>query len=143
MQRLQDIAVKVASSDGSYFNQSHARPILHEIHHALHRFENEGVNTTIDLRSIPFGPRGEAMLLEVLGRGEVSIEIYSLGISLIWESAYTGVWIIDHRNEEGERVALQVEVGQIPKIVLAQPEDISDAIHQLDSELVKPSQSDD
>ncbi|MES9941286.1 MAG: hydrogenase expression/formation C-terminal domain-containing protein [Candidatus Thiodiazotropha sp. 6PLUC2] len=135
MQRLQDIAVKVVPSEGTQNNHSNAIPILHEILHALQRFTTDAEPWCIDLRAIPFGPGDEELLLSKLGEGEISLTMDSLGKSKIWETAFSGVWVIDHRNAEGERVALQVEIGRIPQIVLSQQEDILDAIGQLEKEL--------
>ncbi|MCU7936353.1 MAG: hydrogenase expression/formation protein [Candidatus Thiodiazotropha sp. (ex Dulcina madagascariensis)] len=135
MQQLQDIAVRVEAMEGAELNHSNALPIMHEILHALQRLRKEGEGATIDLQSIPFGPGDEEALLHLLGRGEVSIELQSLGKSSIWETAYPGVWLIDHHNAEGERIALQIEINRIPAIVLSQDEDISDAIVRLDMQL--------
>ncbi len=135
MQRLQDIAVVVASSDDPPINHHNANPIQHEIFHALSRYAQEGIRTTIDLRAIPFGPGDEQILLDFLGKGEVDITLRSLGDSRIWESAYSGIWVVDHRNAENERVALQVEIGGIPEIVQSQAEDIRDALARLQDRL--------
>ncbi|MES9831215.1 MAG: hydrogenase expression/formation protein [Candidatus Thiodiazotropha sp. LLP2] len=135
MQRLQDITVKVVPSESTQNNHSNAIPILHEILHALQRFATDDEPSCIDLRAIPFGPGDEEQLLSKLGEGEISVTMDSLGRSRIWETAFSGVWIIDHRNAEGERVALQVEIGRIPQIVLSQQEDIFDAIGQLENQL--------
>jgi hydrogenase-1 operon protein HyaF len=139
MQRLQDIAVKIAPSLGTQTNHSNAIPILHEIHHALKRFSSEGEPWCIDLHALPFGPGDEEALLRLLGRGEISLTLDSLGKSHIWETAFSGVWVVDHCNAEGERVALQIEIGQIPKIVLSQHEDIVDAIGRLEKQLNEKS----
>jgi hydrogenase-1 operon protein HyaF len=135
MQRLQDIAVTVASSDDSPINHANAIPILHEVFHALNRYTQEGISTTIDLRAIPFGPGDEQALLDFLGRGEVEVTLQSLGDSAIWESTYPGVWIVDHRNGENERIALQLEIGRIPEIVQSQTEDILEALDRLKDRL--------
>lgn len=135
MQRLQDIAVKIAPPSGTLNNHPNAIPILHEIHHALQRFVTDGDTWCIDLHALPFGPGDEEALLQRLGRGEISLTMDSLGKSTIWETAFSGVWIVDHHNAEGERIALQVEIGQIPQIVLSQQLDIIDAIDQLEKQL--------
>ncbi|MCG7982390.1 MAG: hydrogenase expression/formation protein [Candidatus Thiodiazotropha lotti] len=135
MPRLQDIAVKVESPDGNQNSHGNALPILHEIHHALQRFSSEGEYCCIDLRSLPFGPGDEEQLLQLLGRGEIHVTMDALGESTIWETAFSGVWIVDHRNAEGERVALQIEIGSVPKIVFSQQEDIVDAIDRLEAKL--------
>jgi hydrogenase-1 operon protein HyaF len=135
MQRLQDIAITIAPPTGTLNNHANAIPILHEIHHALQRFATDGVPCCIDLRALPFGPGDEEALLKLLGRGEISLTMDSLGKSTIWETAFSGVWIVDHNNAEGERIALQVEIGSIPQIVLSQQLDIIDAIGRLEKQL--------
>jgi hydrogenase-1 operon protein HyaF len=138
MQKLQDIAVRVEATDGLPLNHSNATPIMHEILHALLRLNANGESTTIDLRAIPFGPADEEQLLTQLGSGEISIEMNALGRSLIHETAYSGVWLVEHRNADDQRIALQLEITPIPSILLAQQEDVRDAITRLD-DLLNPN----
>jgi hydrogenase-1 operon protein HyaF len=138
MQKLQDIAVRVEATDGLPLNHSNATPIMHEILHALRRLADAGESTAIDLRAIPFGPADEEHLLSQLGNGEIMIEFNSLGRSLIRETAYSGVWLIDHRNADDQRIALQIEITPIPSILSAQQEDVRDAIERLD-DLLNPN----
>jgi hydrogenase-1 operon protein HyaF len=136
MQKLQDIAIRVEeATDGLPLNHSNATPIMHEILHALRKLEAQGETTTIDLRAIPFGPGDEDDLLKLLGHGEITVELDSLGKSHIRETAYSGVWLIDHRNAEDERIALQIEITQVPTIIRSQAEDMADAIMRLDDQL--------
>jgi hydrogenase-1 operon protein HyaF len=135
MQRLQDIAVKVESPEGTSASHGNLLPILHEILHALQRFSTAGEERCIDLRSLPFGPGDEEQLLGLLGRGEVSVTMDALGESAIWETKFSGVWVVDHRNAEGEGVALQIEIGSVPNIIISQQEDIVDAIDRLEAQL--------
>ncbi|MCU7853435.1 MAG: hydrogenase expression/formation protein [Candidatus Thiodiazotropha sp. (ex Monitilora ramsayi)] len=135
MQKLQDIAVMVEPKDDVPLNHLNATPILHEILHALQRLATQGEPTTIDLRAIPFGPGDEDALLNQLGMGEVKIELDTLGKSTIWETAFSGVWIIDHQNAESERIALQIEVAHIPAIIKAQTEDVTESLQLLDNQL--------
>ncbi|PVV08308.1 MAG: hydrogenase accessory protein HupE [gamma proteobacterium symbiont of Ctena orbiculata] len=137
MQKLQDISVRVESRDGYNppANHSNAIPVMHEVLHSLKRLKERGVATTIDLKSIPFGPGDEEELLRHLGCGEVSIELQSLGKSRICETLYSGIWLIDHYNAAGERIALSLEINRVPEIVQSQPEDISDAIIRLEQQL--------
>jgi hydrogenase-1 operon protein HyaF len=137
MNKLQDIAVRVEGRDASRqpVNHSSAIPVMHEVLHSLNRLKERGVATTIDLKSIPFGPGDEEELLQKLGCGEVSIELQSLGKSRICETLFPGVWLIDHYNGAGERIALSLEINRVPEIVKSQPEDISDAIIRLEQQL--------
>ncbi|MEN8167272.1 MAG: hydrogenase expression/formation C-terminal domain-containing protein [Pseudomonadota bacterium] len=135
MQKLQDIEVRTEAPFGPDPDHGNATPILHEVLHALQRLLSEGETTTIDLRSIPFGPGDEQQLLKILGRGEVDVQLDALGMSEIWESRYAGVWLVDHKNQAGERIALQIEVTRVPEILQAQSEDISESIARLDDQL--------
>lgn len=135
MQKLQNIAVRGAATDGLPPDHSNAIPIMHEILHALRRLADYGESTTIDLHAIPFGPGDEERLLALLGCGEIQVELNSLGRSLIWETAYSGVWLVDHRNADDQRVALQIEITPIPAILSAQTEDLLDAISRLEERL--------
>jgi hydrogenase-1 operon protein HyaF len=132
MQKLQDIAVRVEATDGLPLNHSNATPIMHEVLHALQRLAHDNESTTIDLRAIPFGPGDEEQLFNQLGVGEIQIELNSLGRSLISETAFSGVWLVDHRNADDQRIALQIEITPVPSILLAQQEDVLDAIDRLD-----------
>ncbi len=135
MQKLQDIAVRVEATDGLPLNHSNATPIMHEILHALQRLLDNQESTTIDLRALPFGPGDEEELLNQLGSGEIRVELNSLGRSLITETAYSGVWLVDHRNADDQRIALQIEITPIPAILKAQSEDVRDAIGRLEEKL--------
>ena len=110
-----------------------ALPILHEIRHGLERLARTGEPSLIDLRAIPFGPGDEARLLARLGRGEVEAVIQALGETRIWESAIPAVWLIDHYNAEGQRIALHIEIDRIPSILVTQAEDLAEATSRLDA----------
>ena len=114
-----------ATADPGYHN---SLPLLHEIAHALRLLRLKGTTTTLDLSAIPFGPGDERLLLECLGRGEVSAKLEALGDSHIWESAYPGVWVIEHRNSCGERIAFQVEITRLPSILETRLEDIEEGL---------------
>jgi hydrogenase-1 operon protein HyaF len=135
MSGLSDISVAVEAAEGGTEDWGNSLPILHEIRHGLKRLAATGESTLIDLNSIPFGPGDESRLLEQLGDGEVRAEISALGPTRVWESAIAGVWIIDHRNLEEQRLALHIEITNIPDILRTQPQDVEDAIRTLDERL--------
>lgn len=110
-------------------------PLLSEIREALRVYLDAGTPTTIDLLAMPFGPGDEAALLRTLGTGEVSAELQALGCSRIWESRFGGVWLVEHANQLGERMALQVEIADVPVLLRSQPEDMRAALEGLDEHL--------
>ncbi|AKH19519.1 hydrogenase expression/formation C-terminal domain-containing protein [Sedimenticola thiotaurini] len=106
-------------------------PLLNEVRHALKRLVRTGESTIIDLRAIPFGPGDEERLLDLLGQGEVQATLDSLGRTSIKESRFSGVWIVDHYNSEDERIAFQIEVIDIPDLLRAQADDMSQSLDKL------------
>jgi hydrogenase-1 operon protein HyaF len=138
MQKLRDIEIRIESPDHPA-SHGNVTPVLHEILHALKRLAQSGETTTIDLRAMPFGPGDETRLSTALGRGEVMARLDALGSSQIWETGYPGVWVLEHHNSVGERVAWQVEITRIPTILQTPAEDLADAIDRLDGQLNAPA----
>ena len=100
------------------------RPILNEVLHAVDKLLETDEPTTIDLAGLPFGP-GELEHLEAtLGTGELSAELNALGISRIRETAFPGVWWLEHRNAHDEVVGRYLEITRTPEILSSQYADI-------------------
>ena len=70
------------------------KPLLHEIKHALDNLIESGKTTIIDLRSLPLAPGEEDKILNTLGQGEVQAQLNALGVSVVYETGYPGVWIV-------------------------------------------------
>ena len=100
------------------------RPILNEVLHAIDRLLETDEPTTIDLAGLPFGP-GELEHLEAsLGTGELEAKLDALGTSRIRETAYPGVWWLEHRNAFDEVVGRYLEITRTPEILSSQDADI-------------------
>jgi hydrogenase-1 operon protein HyaF len=111
------------------------RPLLNEILHAVDRLLETGEPTTIDLATLPFGP-GELEHLEAtLGSGELCATLDSLGTSHIRETAYPGVWWLEHRNAADEVVGRFLEVTRTPEILSSQDADITAGRARLEDQL--------
>lgn len=111
------------------------RPLLHEVLHAVDRLLETGEPTTIDLAGLPFGP-GELEHLEAsLGTGELSAELDALGTSRIRETAYPGVWWLEHRNAHDEVVGRFIEITRTPEILSSQEADIVAGRARLEDQL--------
>ena len=127
--KLQAIAVRTVASSGN------VAPILHEIRHALFDLAQSGATRIIDLKSMPLAPGEQERILEVLGEGELRIELVSLGRSDICETGYPGVWVVTHYDEDGELKARFIEISRIPDIVMSQQGDINDGLDRLQQTL--------
>lgn len=108
-----------------------ARPILFEVRHALEALLESGQTSIIDLRSIPLAPGEEETILNTLGQGEVHARLNALGPSDIYETRYTGVWLVTHYNEDKAVVSRFIEITELPEILKSQQEDMSNALTEL------------
>ncbi len=111
------------------------KPILHEIRHALQKLLDSGETSIIDLRSIPLAPGEEDIIVETLGRGEVQARLDVLGPSDIYETRYTGVWLVTHYNDSDSIVSRFIEVTEMPDVLKSQREDVVHALDALVTEL--------
>ena len=110
-------------------------PLLHEVKHALDNLIRIDEPTIIDLRSIPLAPGEEDKILSTLGRGEIQAHLDALGPSEIIETAYAGVWIVTHYNDDNEIISRFIEISKIPEILASQSDDITAAYKRLTSDL--------
>ncbi len=129
MTGLGDIAVSVEQATGNVL------PLLHEVRHALERLVDSGEPTIIDLRGIPLAPGEEDALENALGEGEVSAHLNALGPSVVKETAIPGVWLVTHRNAEGEISGRYIEITKMPAILESQDVDILRGVAELGERL--------
>lgn len=130
MTRLASIPVAAEPIANAWDN---SLAILHEIRHGLKRLADTGESTKIDLNAIPFGPGDEERLVELLGTGEVQADVDALGPTRVRETGIAGVWLVDYRNLDDQRLALHVEVATVPDILRSQPQDFPEAIGKLEA----------
>ena len=140
MSGLSGIGVKVESGTeqpGEVF--ANTLPLLHEIRHALTRLVEAGEPTVIDVQSIPMGPGDMRRLLDALGEGEVRAEVEALGKTVIRESRYSGVWIVEHLSGSGGVAGRFVEITWVPSLLHAQREDVEAGLKELGDALASAS----
>ena len=140
MSGLSGIGVKIES--GAPLEpelRGNALPLLHEIRHALARLIEEGEPTVIDVQSLPMGPGDLQRLFDALGEGEVRAELEALGKTVIRESRYSGVWIIEHMNGAGGIASRFIEITWVPSLLHAQVEDVQIGLSELADALAPAS----
>lgn len=79
---------------------------------------------TIDLRSLPMSPQDRIELKGALGEGEVQATVNAQGLSTLRETRISGIWWVEHRNEQGELVAELLEVTRVPAILSSASDEI-------------------
>lgn len=142
MKEFDDIPIHIEQPEAVPQQFGNALPILNEIRHALARLAEQGEPTRIDLAAMPFGPGDEDRLMALLGHGEVEASVDALGPTRVWETRFPGVWLLDYANVEGERIALQIEVDEVPQMLRTQRADIPDSLAALDAALASASAAD-
>ena len=128
MQHLSDIKIAV---DNPALETGNLPGILSEIEQALEELLNSKQVHRIDLRAMPWSAGEEHKLEQMLGRGEVTIELNALGKSIFQETRYSGVWLISHYNEAEELIGKIIEISYLPDMVFAQQEDISRGLERI------------
>jgi hydrogenase-1 operon protein HyaF len=99
--------------------------ILAELAARLERLATHGDPALIDLRSLPMSPVDRIELFELLGQGEVTATLDAQGASTLRETAFAGIWWIDHRDREEKITAELLEVALVPKILATSPADVA------------------
>lgn len=135
MAGLEAIGVRVEGPRGQLETTHNALPVLHEIRHALQRLSELGEPTVIDLSSIPFAPGDRDRLFEALGRGEVTATLDALGKTRISETAYPGVWLVQHLTTDDQVLTAQIEVTRLPTLLVTPEADLPDAVAALGAHL--------
>ena len=136
MSGLNAIRVVVAERDPDPADWGNALPILHEVRHGLRRLAETGeTNGHRPARHALRARRRGASAGACWARARLTRSIEVLGPTHVWETAFPGVWLVDHRNAEDERLALHIEISSVPEILRSQGEDIVDAIARLDARI--------
>jgi hydrogenase-1 operon protein HyaF len=132
MSGLDDIAVEVVAATDANGHTGQLLAILSELKSMLIELQQTGKPNSIDLRSLPMFPGDYDRLKLVLGEGEVSARISTLGDSLIQETTIPGIWWVTHFNTDDETIAEFIEVTLLPDLLKTQTEDLAQADQQLD-----------
>ncbi len=136
MNSLEDIAIQVIEKPDSECQVTdNVKAILNEINNMMQVLLDTGETNAIDLRSLPLLPGEYEALKEILGEGEVSVQLETLGSSRIIETRLTGVWWLYHDDENSERLAEFIEVTYMPDILKSDAKEVATASAALQQQL--------
>lgn len=105
--------------------------MAHEILSHLERLHETGETTAIDLKSLPMAPDEFHGIKKMLGQGEIDLTLELDGPTRIRETAYAGVWWIQHTGTDGRILAEFIEIARFPDFLGAQPVHIAEAARDL------------
>lgn len=129
------IPLKIKTSPAGVTIGGGVKAIGYEILTQLERLLSEGEGGAIDLRGLPMAPNEYTELLAMLGVGELDLSIDLQGPTRIRETAYAGVWWIQHKDGQDRVLAEYLEINRIPDFLCAQADQIEDAVRELSDRL--------
>jgi hydrogenase-1 operon protein HyaF len=115
--RLSEISVRVEVPARVGGLGGGVQAVLSELANMLEALAGGAPSAAIDLRSLPMSPQDRIELQAALGDGEVRATLTAGGMSILRETALSGVWWIEHRDEKEELIAELIEVGTFPAIL--------------------------
>lgn len=113
--------------------------MAYEVLSHLENLRENGETAAIDLKSLPMAPDEFHGIKKMLGQGELDLTVEMDGPTRIRETAYAGVWWIQHKGEDGRILAEYIEITRFPDFLSAQPEHIADAVRHLQDRLKEQS----
>jgi hydrogenase-1 operon protein HyaF len=114
-----------------------AMSILTEIDERRSRYVTGNPAHVINLTLLPLSDKDVEFLDKILGRGPVYILSRGYGDCHIIGTAVPNVWWVRYFNSMGKNILNSVEVVDVPSVVRAAPEDLSDSARRLD-EILEP-----
>ena len=116
-----------------------AVPLLNEIQHALELLRARGETRTLNILNFPLTDDDSALLDEVLGRGNLTVN-YDGSEHTFWQEAkVSGVWWGEYRNANGKVTLRTIEIAEVPPLAKAQVEDIEAGIERIAAALAAQS----
>ena len=131
MSELNSIPVRVEAGPENKHRTENLKPVLLQIENALRELIEHTTETVIDLAAMPFSDQDEHDLRELLGSGEVSATIDAFGPTLVEETAFPGVWLVEHQDAERRRLTLHLEIAPIPTLLVTPRDDLADGLAAL------------
>ncbi|MFO8004225.1 hydrogenase expression/formation protein [Thioalkalivibrio sp.] len=123
---LKDIPVHFDSGPGPAGSEptGMAEALLREVADHLLTVAQGGERQVVELGNLPLSEGDLRLLEERLGRGEVEAKISASGLTEVYETAFHGVWWVKYFDNGDRPAAQQLEIGTVPMILEAHPEDI-------------------
>ncbi|MCP4075641.1 MAG: hydrogenase expression/formation protein [Gammaproteobacteria bacterium] len=105
--------------------------VLRELLEHVELLAESGQQHVIDLTSLPLNDSDKRELENVLGKGEISVTLSTLGDSRIIETGINGIWWIKHFSPNEKLLAELIEITPFPEIIKSHPDDIKQAVFEL------------
>ena len=131
-----------SSGNGSMPDAMNAFPILVELEAARDKYLAGGEEHAINLSLLPLSEDEIGLIDERLGQGPVEFLSKAYGTCRVTSTGVSGIWWVRYFNSMEKMILNQLEVVDVPAVVVAAPEDIADSAQRLD-EILEPYWNDD
>jgi hydrogenase-1 operon protein HyaF len=125
------------TEDASRTDVANAMPILIELEDSSARFARDGTTHTINLTLLPLSEDELEFLDTRLGRGPVDILSRAYGKCQVISTLTPNIWWVRYYNSMGTLILNTVEITDVPQVVIAAPEDLTDSGERL-AEILAP-----
>jgi hydrogenase-1 operon protein HyaF len=119
------------TADGVGPELANALPILVELEARREEYADGGEPHSVNLTLLPLSDEELEFLDARLGRGPVDILSRAYGKCQVISTATSNVWWVRYYNSMGTPILTTIEVVDVPNVVAAAPEDISDSEERL------------
>lgn len=109
-----------------------APPLVAEINDKVAEHQSGNPPHVINLTLLPQTEEDLAFLTEQLGQGSVTILSRGYGNCRIAATAVRNTWWVQYFNSQDANILNSIEIGDIPAVACAAPEDIGDSAERLD-----------
>lgn len=106
-----------------------------EILSYLEKLQSSGEVAAIDMKSLPMAPEEYQGLMDMLGQGELDLTIEINGPTRLRETAYAGVWWVQHKDMHDQIMSEYIEINHVPEFLRAQDDQVTAAIKELGERL--------
>ena len=129
------------TADEAQPDVANALPLLVEIESRRALYAAEGTPHSLNLSLLPLAETEIEYLDERLGRGPVDLLSRSYGKCQVISTRVPDVWWVRYYNSMGTPILNSIEIVDVPEVVKAAAEDLSDSAARLD-EILEPYWSD-
>ncbi|MEJ2592739.1 MAG: hydrogenase expression/formation C-terminal domain-containing protein, partial [Candidatus Thiodiazotropha sp.] len=109
-----------------------APPLLAEINDKVAEYRPGHPPHVINLTLLPQTEEDIAFLIERLGEGPLTMLSRGYGNCRITSTAVDHVWWVQYFNSQDRNILNTLEIGDVPAVAAAAPEDIGDSAQRLD-----------
>ncbi|MCW8956116.1 MAG: hydrogenase expression/formation protein [Gammaproteobacteria bacterium] len=130
MGHLEDIPV-FSSLDLNHEDRSMVDAVIIELLQLVDSYLLTQAAGAVDIKSLPLSGDAYQLLKSKLGLGEVNAVVSLSGDTEVYETLFSGVWWIIHKDTDNRVIAEHIEVGRVPAILCSHNEDIRQAREKL------------